>query len=473
MEECLLVIVCVALAGVAGFLWHLKTKAEREKSNAEVARDAQREANEQLRRDGAADLERQARQYQSEISALNERLAAAERNARDEQKIREDAEKRLVASEEEKRSAERLLKEKEAHYQTTLAQGSAQFKDLAQKILEDRERRLKEDGVNPLNALVGQLKQDIEALKTNISNAEKSSATTHTKLMDEISRLMSETGSVTKQANNLAEAIRGDAQLSGEWGEIQLKRVLDLAAMAAPDGYSYQETFLDDKTGRKSKRTDFVIKMTEGRSLIIDSKCTLAAAERYHAATDDKSRAAALSDIVASVRKHVDEIVAANYQAAVPNAFPQVLMYIPLEEVYMLAMKAKIAVGGEQVLLREYACRNKVVFVNSASVVPVVRLVEMMWNVERAEKNREATIRAAEEVLRRANGFVDEFLSIGEAFKGVFEKYEAAKKFLIDAPRERSLPKAVAELVRLGVRLKKRNGKEYGLAAPIAAEVES
>lgn len=109
MEEGLFMVVCVALAGVAGFLWHLKTRAEREKSNAEVARDAQREANEQLRRDGAADLERQARQYQDEIRALNERLAVAERNARDERRGREDAEKRLVLAEEEKRSAERLL----------------------------------------------------------------------------------------------------------------------------------------------------------------------------------------------------------------------------------------------------------------------------------------------------------------------------------------------------------------------------
>ena len=471
MVEGLLAVVCAALAGVAGFLWHAKTKAERETSNAEVARDALREANEQLRRDGAAGLERQARQYREEIEALNARLAAAERNARDERRGREDAEKRLVSAEEERRSAERMLKEKEAQYKATLAQGSAQFESLAQKILEDRERRLKEDGVNPLHALVGQLKQDIEALKANISSAEKSAATTHTRLMGEISRLMGETGSVTKQANNLAEAIRGGAQLSGEWGEIQLKRVLELAGMAAPDGYSYQETFLDDKTGRKSKRTDFVVKMTENRSLIIDAKCTLAAAERYHAATDDAARKKAASEVVASVRGHVDEIVAADYPSSVPHAFPLVLMYIPLEEVYLLAMKETIPTSGE--LLREYACRRNVVFVNAASVVPVVRLVEMMWKVERTEKNREAAIRAAEEVLRRANAFVEEFLAVGDAFKGVFERYEGAKRLLVDAPRERSLPKAVAELVRLGVQPKTRGGKAYALAAPVAEALAS
>ena len=137
----------------------------------------------------------------------------------------------------------------------------------------------------------------------------------------------------------------------------------------------------------------------------------------------------------------------------------------------MLAMKAKISVGGEQVLLREYASRRNVVFVNAASVVSVVRLVEMMWKAERTEKNREATVRAAEEVLRRANEFVKEFLSVGDAFKGAFERYEGAKRLLVDAPRERSLPKAVAELVRLGVQTKTRGGKPYDLAAPIADEL--
>ena len=469
MVEGFWVFVCVALAGVAGFLWHLKTRAERKRSNAEVALGAQREANEQLRRDGADALERQSRQYQGEIRALNERLAAAEQNARHEQKGREDAEKRLLSAEEEKRSAERLLEEKEAHYQSTLAQGASQFKDLAQKILEDREKRLKEDGVNPLNALVGQLKQDIEALKANISNAEKNSATTQAKLMGEISRLMSETGSVTKQANNLAEAIRGKAQLSGEWGEIQLKRVLEFAGMSEPDGYSYQETFLDDEKGRKSKRTDFVIKMTEGRSLVIDSKCTLTAAVSYHEAADQRSREAAVQEIIGSVRKHVDEIVVANYQAAVPNAFPLVLMYIPLEEVYMLAMKATIPSSGEP--LREYACRRNVVFVNAASVVPVVRLVEMMWKVERTEKNREETIRAAEELLRRANEFIEGFLSVGEALDAAAERYRGAKGFLIDEPGGRSITKAVGRLVKLGVQPKTRGGKPYELATPIADEL--
>jgi DNA recombination protein RmuC len=212
--------------------------------------------------------------------------------------------------------------------------------------------------------------------------------------------------------------------------------------------------------------------MPNCRSLIIDSKCTIAAAERYRSAEDPAVRSAAETEIIASVRGHVDEIAVANYQASVPDALSTVLMYIPLEEVYMLAMKAKISVGGTQELLRDYARRRNVVFVNSASVVPVVKLIEMMWNVDRTEKNRQETIRAAEELLQRANDFIEEFLAVGDAFKGVFERYDAAKGRLVDSPKGQSIAKAVAKLVRLGVQPKTRGGKTYELAAPVAEAAE-
>jgi DNA recombination protein RmuC len=211
--------------------------------------------------------------------------------------------------------------------------------------------------------------------------------------------------------------------------------------------------------------------MPGDRTLIIDSKCTIAAAERYHAAADDEARAEAQADIVTSVKCHVDEIKAADYLSSVKSAFPCVLMYIPMEEVYMLAMKATIAVSGERELLRDYARRHNVVFVNSASVIPVVRLIEMMWNVDRTEKNRQETIRAAEELLQRANDFVKEFLSVGDAFKNVFDRYEAAKGRLIDGHGGQSIAKSVTKLVRLGVQPKTRSGKTYELVAPIAEEV--
>ena len=448
-----------------------RINAEREKFNAEVMLKAKCDEIEQVRRDGVEGLKRQAEQFREEIQALNGRIDDGDRKIQAEREQKEYLAKRLAAAEETQKAAERLFKEREDQYKKTLEQGAAQFKELAQRILEDREQKLKDDATNPLSELVKQLKLDINNLKTQISDSNEKSATSHTDLVNKITNLVTQTNKVTEQANNLAGAIRGDSRLMGEWGEIQLKRILDMSQMVEGTDYTYQETFCDEETGRKSKRTDFVVKMPGERALIIDSKCTVAAAERYHAAENDAERAKAETDIVASVKSHVEEIKGADYQSSVKSAFPCVLMYIPMEEVYMLAMKATVVVSGERELLRDYARRSNVVFVNSASVIPVVRLVEMMWNIDRTEKNRQETIRAAEELLQRANDFVTEFLAVGDAFKNVFGKYDAAKKRLIDGHNGQSIAKAAAKLINLGVQPKTRGNKTYALAGPIADDV--
>jgi DNA recombination protein RmuC len=368
-------------------------------------------------------------------------------------------------------SERRRIKDMQRHYDDLRAQGEAQFKTLAQRILEERSEKMKAEGSEQLKGIVAPLLENIKEFRKKIEASDIATAERNTELKSKIENLVAQTNAVTAQANNLADAIRGDAQLSGEWGEIQLKRVLECAGFTENVDYTYQETFADE-SGRKSKRTDVVIKMPGGRSLIIDAKATIEAAVEYHAATTAEEKKTFFERLVDSVRKHVDEICSAEYQSSVPNAFPTVLMYIPLEEVFMIAMKSQISVSGAKELLRDYARRKNVVFVNAASVVPVVRLVEMMWSVERSEKNRQDMARAAEELLLRANGFIKDFLEVGNAFDAMKAKYDSARNALIDAPGGRSIAKAAARLVKLGTKPKTRGGKDYPLAEGITAELE-
>ena len=412
-------------------------------------------------------------------AAMRRRLSDAEmETVRKTGEVESEMRSKLAAVEAEaaRRSIEveserRRLEDMRRHYEELRAQSEAQFKALAQKILEERSEKLKAEGTEQLKVIVNPLLENIREFRKKIEASDVATAERNVELKSKIESLVAQTNAVTEQANNLADAIRGDAQFSGEWGEIQLKRVLELAGFTETVDYTYQETF-EDASGRKSKRTDVVIKMPGGRSLIIDSKATIDAAVEYHAASIAEEKDSFRERIVDSVRKHVDEIGSAEYQASVPNAFPTVLMYIPLEEVYMIAMKSQISVSGAKELLRDYARRKNVVFVNAASVVPVVRLVEMMWSVERSEKNRQEVARAAEELLQRANGFIKDFLEVGTAFDAMKAKYDAARNALVDAPGGRSIAKAAARLVKLGTKPKTRGGKDYQLVADIAAELD-
>jgi DNA recombination protein RmuC len=369
-------------------------------------------------------------------------------------------------------SSERLrIAELQRHYEETRAQAEAQFRVLAQKILDERSEKLKAEGTAQLQGVVDPLVKGLSEFRERLARNDVTLAARNAEMKERIENLLAQTGAVSSQANNLAAAIRGEAQLTGEWGECQLMKVLELSGLTASVDYTYQETFSDDSSGRKSKRTDVVVKLTGERALVIDAKTTLAAAVDYREAGDETARAQCRTRLLESLRRHVDEIAQANYPAAVPGAFPLVLMYVPLEEVYLLAMKAQIAVGGGRELLRDYARRKGVVLVNAASVMTVIKLVEMMWSVERNEKNRQEIARAAAELLQRANDFVGEFLSVGAALETARGKFAAAEKVLIDAPGGQSLPKAVAKLVKLGVEPKTRQGKAYPLADPVAEAV--
>ena len=414
-----------------------------------------------------AGLSRQEGQFREQIADLNGKLAAAQRELSAAQGAIGDMKAAAAAKASSFAAEERRISEQEQHYRALMAQSEARFRDLAQKVLDERSEKLKSEGEKGLQTIAAGIAKDIRDFRDRIESINRDAVERNGEMDERMRNLVSQTNAVSAQANNLAAAIRGDAQVTGEWGELSLRRVLDLAGFAAQTDYTYQETFEEDETGRKSKRTDFVIRMTGSRALVIDSKNTVAAIQAAHAAPDEADRRGRLDEVLASVRRHVDEIAKANYQNAVPGAFATVLMYIPIEEVYLLAMKSEISVGGERVCLREYAARKNVVFVNATSVVPIVRIIEMMWEIERSEKNRQEVTRAAEELLQRANDFIADFSAVGEGLEAVRAKFAAAKTGLVDAPNGQSIAKAVAKLVKLGVRPRTRHGKPYELAAPV------
>lgn len=333
-------------------------------------------------------------------------------------------------------------------------------------MLDARTENLKNEGREQLKGVVDGLAADIKAFRDKITASDVEAARNNTELKAKIVELVGQTSAVTTQACNLADAIRGEAQLTGEWGEIQLKRVLECAGAVEGQGYTYQETFFDPETGAKTKRTDFVVMMPDDRRLIIDSKTTVKSMVEYRQAQTPEAKAAALSAMIGSIEEHIAEIVRAKYPTVVPNSLPVVLMYIPVDEVYIIAMKSMRANSKEPI--REFAIRNNIVLVNSASVVPVVKLVEMLWNAEKSRKNCGEIITAAQELLRRCNDFVEGFMKMGNAFEAAQASYAEAKGKLVDAPNGRSILKAAKTLIDLGVEPKTQRGKPLDVAREIA-----
>ena len=339
-----------------------------------------------------------------------------------------DAERRLIASQ-------------KSHYEELRAQSEAQFKALAQRILEERSAALKREGAESIGNLLAPLQRQIAEFRQRVDAVNTEDVRRTAELAKGIEELMKQTNAVSAQANDLANAIRSDAQVTGPWGEAQLKRVLELGGLEESVHYDCQETFAAPGSDRKNLRTDVLVKMPGDRWLVIDAKTTMAAYVDYVRADTDE-RDDVRTRIVASVKSHVDELKAADYSRSIAattgrQLLNTTLMYIPFDEVFLIAMKAEVTVSGERTPLRDYARRNGIVFVNSSSLMPVIRLVEMLWARDTSEREVRKLKETAEKLLDKFDTFFehsDGFLSIGKHLNNAVKCYNASLGRLATGP---------------------------------------
>lgn len=308
------------------------------------------------------------------------------------------------------------------HYESVIADSERTFRDLAQKVLEERSEKLKKEGGEHLKGVVDPLLKDIQEFRRKMEALNTEAAERGGKLDERIKALTEKTDTVTNEAKELAEAIRGDSQVIGEWGEIQLRRVLEISGLQENTDYTYQDTLSSEDSARKNLRTDVQVRMPDGRVLVIDSKNTVESYVEFANAEGEK-REELRDRIVAAVKGHVDELVRADYAKNVKNACEWTLMYIPFEEVYLIAMKGTIKVGSERRLLRDYAREHSIVFVNSTSLVPVLRLVELAWKKKDSDKKMEKVAQECAALCKKAETFLRSYAEVGKTIRKLSDTY--------------------------------------------------
>jgi DNA recombination protein RmuC len=293
-----------------------------------------------------------------------------------------------------------------------------------------------------------------------VETANKDDIERTTSLKKEIEHLVAQTNLVSSEADKLATAIRADAQVTGQWGEIQLKRVLELGGLEETIDYQYQETFASPGSGRLDMRTDILIKMPEDRWLVIDAKTTMAAYADYVGENGERN-SEAIGRIVNSLVEHVKEMRKADYHKKLEvttgkRLLPVMFMYIPFEEVYLIAMKTQIDGTEGKIPLRDWAWKNNIVFVNASGLMPIVRMLAELWARDKSEKKVLKIKEAAEDMIGKFKLFLDGsankkdgFLSIGASLRQAVHAYNESLKRLSDG--NGSVMKKLNDLKDMGV----------------------
>ena len=380
------VILGLAISGlvllvVAAYFWSLQRQG---------SRDLQilTEANSDLATDLAL-----ARQGQEQLQKLNEELTI---NFSDEQQSSRDfneklhsAEKTIQALRIEQQKDQEYNEKRLQQFEESKKQLKIEFENLAGKILDEKAKVLGETSKSSIDSLLKPFREQIEGFQKRVNDVHTESVKGNASLESEIKKVLDIGLKMSKDADNLTSALKGDSQKRGGWGEAQLERTLEMSGLVAGTHFEKQTSF-KDADGRR-RQTDYLINVPGGKQMIIDSKVSLVAYDKVVAADSAESQALALTEHANSVKRHIDDLSSKDYTNLIGIRSPSfVLMFMPIEPAYIEALK-------HEKDLFSYGYEKNIVLVSHTTLIPILRTVANLWMMERSnEEAREISEKAGD-----------------------------------------------------------------------------
>ena len=318
----------------------------------------------------------------------------------------------LAALQAEARGFERQIVDlKQAKEEMRLA-----FSENAGALMKSHSETFKEQNKEQIDALLAPLKNDIDAFKRSFVDAHAKSLEQHGSLKEQLDLLARQSAAVSKEAENLARALKGDVQLQGAWGEMIVDTILSRLGLREGVEYTRQETF-SDAEGRA--RTDYILRLPQGDAVIIDSKVSLVDFERFISAGDDAARSQHLAAHARSLRSHVRGLSSKEYQARVGTRLDFVILFVPIEAALGAALTA------DEMLTLD-ALDQKVAIATPTTLTTTIQTIAAMWKVERQNQNAEAIAERAGRLYDKFVGFMNDISAIGDRLTQAGSAYEKA-----------------------------------------------
>lgn len=329
------------------------------------------------------------------------------------------------------------------------------FKNLASEIMKQNTTDLKAQNEEKLKEILSPLRDNIEEFKKTVTDTYNSEARERFSLSERIRELVSLNQSISKQAKDLSEALRGDSKVQGDWGEMVLESILEKSGLQKDEEYFTQVT--TDENGQQLRnedgsklRPDVVVKYPDGRFVVIDSKVSLTAFVEYSNADSDEERKDASVRHVRSVKSHIEELARKQYQEYVGKGESKldfVMMFIPSEPAYIAAMRL-------DPMLWQSAYDRHVLIVSPTHLVSGLKLIAQLWSRDRHTKNAIAIAEEAGKMYDKFADFTKDMEKIEKSLSGVRKSYDDAMNKLSDGTG--NLITRARKLRELGVKAKKQ-----------------
>ncbi|MEZ0604297.1 DNA recombination protein RmuC [Paraburkholderia sp. IW21] len=294
---------------------------------------------------------------------------------------------------------------------------SDQFKTLATEIFEEKSKRFAEQNQTNLGLLLEPLKTRLSEFQGKVEEVYVQEGKDRSALSAQVRQLVELNQALSLDAKNLTLALKGSAKTQGNWGELILERVLEASGLRKGEEYQVQDSQVREDGTRA--QPDVVINLPDERKLVVDSKVSLNAYERYASAESDEERAVALRQHVESVRSHIKSLSDKQYQALYGRSLDFVLAFVPIEPAFMLA------VTNDNELFME-AWRRNVLVVSPSTLLFVVRTVAHLWRQEQQSRNAQDIARRGAELYDKLCGFVEDLQQVGMRLGQAQKAYDLA-----------------------------------------------
>ncbi|PSL49254.1 DNA recombination protein RmuC [Chitinophaga niastensis] len=293
-----------------------------------------------------------------------------------------------------------------------------QFENIAQQLLHRISGTFMEQNQAKMDDVLKPLSEKIDNFRSSVQQSLMAETSQRAELKNELQRLLLLNQTLSKEANNLTNALKGDSKKQGNWGEMILEKVLEASGLERGIHYFTQDAQRDE-TGQLRK-PDLVIQLPENRQLVIDSKVSLKAYEQYCSAVNEEDKQYAMKMHLQSVKNHVSELSQKAYHTLYNNTTDFVILFIPIEPAYALAIMQ------QEEDLYDFAFRKKIILVSVPSLLATLRIIDNMWRLEKQNKNAEEIVRQGSALYDKFVGFAEDMGLIGEHLKRSQNVYENA-----------------------------------------------
>lgn len=300
----------------------------------------------------------------------------------------------------------------------------SEFKVMASDIMDEKTRAFKEMSGENLKTILEPLNRDIEGFKKQVEQCYETESKERISLQEQIKQLAQQNEKMRREADKLSSALRGGTKVQGNWGEMILQNILQQSGLREGIDFDIQKTV--DAIG-DNKRPDVILHFPNHNDLIIDSKVSFTAYDKYMNAENDDERRAYATEHLTSVINHIDGLAKRDYSSSSRKAHDFVIMFMPIESMFMLAVD-QARIQGKNLWNDAYA--RRIIIMTPTNLLLTVRMLQDMWRQHDLENNIRAIKTRAEKMYNQFVLFATDIEAVRTSLDNALGACDNARKRL-------------------------------------------